>query len=84
MSCCWEPSQHIGEVAERINPVPFATGGHAEQHRRRTATVVAAHKKPVFPANGLCPQRTFREIVVNTQVAIFHVAAQRLPVAQRI
>jgi hypothetical protein len=29
-----EPLQQIGQVAEWINPMPFATGCHAEQYRR--------------------------------------------------
>jgi hypothetical protein len=79
-----KPPKNIGQVAERGDAMPVATGSHAEKHGRRTATIVAADKKPVFAAHGLSPQRSLREVVVDAQVAIFRIAAQRLPVGQCI
>jgi hypothetical protein len=57
--------------------MPLATGGHAEQYRRRTAAIIAAHEKPIFRAHGLRSQRTLRKVVVDAQVAILRVGVER-------
>jgi Plasmid pRiA4b ORF-3-like protein len=80
----WEPAQHVSEILVWVDPVPLATGGRAEKHSRRTATIVGADKKPFFAAHGLSPQRSLGEVVVDAQVAIFCVATQRLPVGHPV
>jgi hypothetical protein len=39
-----EPPQHVGQIAEWIDAMPLATGGHAEQHRRGEATPVELYR----------------------------------------
>ncbi len=41
-ACIGKPRKNVGQVAERVDAMPLATGSHAEKHGRGTATIVAA------------------------------------------
>ena len=76
--------QHVTQVRERVEAPVLAGRREAEQHRRGSATLVAAQEQPVDPAHADQLQRPFADVVVDVQVAIGRVAIQGLPLIEHV
>src|SRR5262249_37433601 len=79
-----QPRQRLTQIGERVDPQPLARPHHRVQHRRRLASRLRTDQAPVVPPQRDPPQGPLAEVVVDRQVSLLHVAAQRLPVVQGV
>ncbi len=76
--------EHVAQVGERIDPQSFAGGHQGVQHRGGFSSSFAAYEQPIQPTYHLLSQRVLGPIVIDGNVAIGGVQAQRLPVIKRV
>ncbi len=61
----WPLREHVCQIRVWINAVAFATGGEAEQDRRKAAAIVATGKRPIPAPDDLSTQGPFADVVVD-------------------
>jgi hypothetical protein len=76
--------QDVLEPGEGIDPGPLARGHEAAQHSCRSATAIAAEKRPVVAADCYPADGTLGSVVVDLEIAVFAITGERGPVIQAV
>ena len=77
-----ELKDHATQVRPRLEPMTLRPRDNRAQDGRTRARLVVPQEQPVLATDGLVSQPTLRHVVVNRQLAVLRVSAQRLPLVQ--
>src|ERR1700704_466243 len=75
-----EAAEHVSEPGKRVSLHKFARRNEAAQNGCSLAAVVAAEEGPIVAAHREAPQRPFRGVIVDRQIAVGAIPSQRRPV----
>jgi len=76
--------EHTLQVRERIDLHPLAARHETGGHRSRLSALVAAKDHPVAPPHRDAAQTSLTGVVIDRQVGVPAVPAERRPVRQRV
>src|SRR5688500_4797571 len=79
-----QASEDVLEVREGIDIVVLAGAGESVQDGRRQATTVTPQERPVFASERLGTEYPLGEVVVDAQLPVLGIAAERRPVRLRV
>ena len=79
-----DAGQHVAEIVEHVDTMTLAGGDEAEEDRGGVATVFGSQERPVAAAHGNAAQGAFGGVVVDGQIAVCGVDAQRVPLVEGV
>jgi hypothetical protein len=79
-----DAGQHVPQVAFRIDSVHFSRTDQAVQRRGAFSATIGPREKKILSSESHDPQRSFRRIIVDFDVAVITEAQERLPSPQGV
>ncbi len=79
-----QSQQDFAQVGPRFDPMSLCSSKDGVQNGGASARLFAAQKEPIFSANGLVPQRSFADVVVNGKPPVFGIASKCPPLVLRV
>ena len=80
----WQAAKQVSDVGEWIKLVTDCTGDQRQDRGGGVAALFAADEEPVFATDGDSSQHTFGGVVVDSELAVVGVAAEGVPLVQRV
>ena len=77
-------SEQVAEVGEGVEVVAGGAGDQGQDRGGGVSALFAADEQPVFTADRQATQRAFGGVVVDGELAVVGVTAQRVPLLQGI